>query len=77
MRQTVSWVGADEDDVPAFDELLDPELQPAIASAVAAQNATNAAGVFLSLNAGSFPRTRVETMCLAVVLKLTGKFPIK
>jgi hypothetical protein len=38
----------------AVDELPEPELQPAIASAVAAQNATSAAGVFLSPTAGSF-----------------------
>jgi hypothetical protein len=40
MRQTVSWLGADDDDeVPVLLE-LDPELQPAIASAAAAQAAT-------------------------------------
>jgi hypothetical protein len=43
MRQTVSWLGADPDDVvvPVLLE-LDPELQPAIASAAAAQAATAA-----------------------------------
>jgi hypothetical protein len=55
MRQTVSCVGTDDEDaVPVFDELLKLELQPAIASAAAAQNATSAAGVFLSPTAGSF-----------------------
>jgi hypothetical protein len=55
MRQTVSWLGADPDDdeVPVLLE-LDPELQPAIASAAAAQAAMavilcRTAGVLLIL----------------------------
>jgi hypothetical protein len=54
IRQTVSCVGtADEDeDVDVADgELL--ELQPAMARAAAAPSATIAAGVLLSLIAGS------------------------
>ena len=51
IRHTVSCAGAADDDVdPAVDEPL--ELQPAIARA-AAPSAAIAAGVFLSLPAGS------------------------
>src|SRR5579875_1934471 len=53
IRQTVSCAGA-AGDVPAPGELLEPELQPAIASAAAAHEATSAAGIFLSPTAGSF-----------------------
>jgi hypothetical protein len=53
IRHTTSCAGApDEDDgVPVFDVPL--ELQPAMARAVAAPRAAIAAGVFLSLIAGS------------------------
>ena len=52
IRHTVSCVGtADEDVDPADDEPL--ELQPAMARAAAATEAAIAAGVFLSLTAGS------------------------
>jgi hypothetical protein len=78
MRQTVSCVGTDDEDaVPVFDELLELELQPAIASAAAAQNATSAAGVFQSPTAGSFRVNSGRDLGLATVLKLTGKFPIR
>jgi hypothetical protein len=53
IRQTVSCAGAADEDVPALDELLEPELQPAIARVVAAPSAAITAGVFLSLTAGS------------------------
>ena len=78
IRQTVSCAGADDEDaVPALDELLEPELQPAIASAAAAPNATSAADVFLSPTAGSFRVNSGRDLCLAIELKLTGKFPIR
>jgi hypothetical protein len=52
IRHTVSCVGAAGEDVdPADDEPL--ELQPAMARAAAATDAAIAAGVFLSLTAGS------------------------
>jgi len=52
IRHTVSCVGADDEDVdPVVDEPL--ELQPAMARAAAAPSAAIAAGVFLSLTAGS------------------------
>jgi hypothetical protein len=52
IRHTVSCAGAaDEDEAPVVDE--PPELQPAMARAAAAPSAAIAAGVFLSLIAGS------------------------
>ena len=52
IRHTVSCAGAaDEDEDPVVDE--PPELQPAMARAAAVPSAAIAAGVFLSLTAGS------------------------
>jgi hypothetical protein len=51
MRHTVSCAGAADEDEPVVDE--PPELQPAMARAAAAPSAAIAAGVFLSLTAGS------------------------
>jgi hypothetical protein len=53
IRHTVSCAGADDEDDwdPVVDEPL--ELQPAMARAAAAPIAAMAAGVFLSLTAGS------------------------
>jgi len=53
IRHTVICAGAADDELdPVVDEPL--ELQPAIARAAAAPTAAIAAGVFLSLTAGSF-----------------------
>jgi hypothetical protein len=51
IRHTVSCAGAADEDEPVVDE--PPELQPAMARAAAAPSAAIAAGVFLSLTAGS------------------------
>jgi hypothetical protein len=81
-RQTSSEAGAvlDEgfdDDEVGVDEPL--ELQPAIASAAAAPNATSAAGVFLSPTDGTPSGVVYSAIKLmrSRGMKLTGNFPIR
>jgi hypothetical protein len=79
IRHTVSWAGAEEEEVvvPADEEPL--ELQPAIASAAAAPMVASAADVFLSPTAGTPSRVMnsVVTMMKSRTEKLTGNFPIR
>jgi hypothetical protein len=72
----VSDAGAEDEDVDeALDELL--ELQPAMARAAAAPNATIAAGVLRSLTAGSPSgwAWNLETRGANLRRKLVEKFP--
>src|SRR6266566_1661581 len=81
IRHTVSCAGAADEGVdPGVDEPL--ELQPAIARAAAAPNAAIAAGVFLSLTAGSPSgggggELRFRSSVRAVEEKLSRNFPIR
>jgi hypothetical protein len=84
IRHTVSCAGAADEDVdPADDEPL--ELQPAMARAAAATEAAIAAGVFLSLTAGSPSggpggiggELGCRSVAGAIEGKLSGNFPIR